>query len=101
MSQADWYAGYPNYPAFAGTQTSEAAADQIKGHRKSLQISVYLALKERPRTCEEIVNDLGIKHQTAGPRIRELALGNHIKPSGLVRKTSSGRNAIVWEACDA
>lgn len=100
MTQPDWYAGYPNYPAFAGTQTSEEAADFIKGRRKSLQIAVYAALKDKPRTCEEIENDLGIKHQTAGPRIRELALGKHIKPSGLVRKTSSGRNAIVWEVCD-
>lgn len=100
MTEANWYAGYPNYPAFAGTQTSEEAADSIKGARTSLQVRIFQALKERPRTCEEIENDLDIKHQTAGPRIRELALGNHIRPSGNVRKTGSGRNAIVWEVCD-
>lgn len=100
MSQIDIFAGYPNYPYYAGTETSAEAADGIVAHRSALLMKVYSAIKKKPQTCWELEQLTGLAHQTASARIRELALQNHVRPSGLVRPTGSGRKAIVWEVCD-
>jgi len=47
-------------------------------------------------TCDEIESALGILHQTASPRVRELAQKSYIHDSGVERRTRSGRQAIVW-----
>jgi len=49
------------------------------------------------RTCDEIEEVTGLKHQTASARVRELADLEEIVPIG-TRLTRSGRKAVVW-AC--
>jgi hypothetical protein len=47
-------------------------------------------------TGEEVCLATGLKAQTATARIRGLVLKGRLIDSGLVRRTSSGRSAIVW-----
>lgn len=49
-------------------------------------------------TCDEIEEKLNMSHQTVSARVRGLVRkGGFIVDSGKVRKTRSGRNAIVWK----
>lgn len=47
-------------------------------------------------TCDEIEQQLGMKHQTVSARIRELVQKDKIEDTGMRRKTRSGSKAIVW-----
>ena len=47
-------------------------------------------------TCDEIESAMGILHQTASPRVRELVQKSYLHDSGTERKTRSRRMAIVW-----
>jgi hypothetical protein len=53
------------------------------------------AIKRTPRTCDEIMS-LGWAHQSASAGINWLMRQGHIVDSGIRRKTSMGRKAIVW-----
>ena len=48
-------------------------------------------------TCEEVEMALGLRHQTASARIRELALAGHVA-SVKKRRNVTGRRAWVWES---
>ena len=107
------YGGTP--PFEAGSETSEEAAHQMKLGAGSIRSKVYQYVLDRGpvshgttlsgkliaiggATDDEIEEDLELRHQTASPRRRELVLGKLLRDSGCVRQTSSGRNAVVWEA---
>lgn len=61
--------------------------------------TMYNRLKRRPKqgfTCQELEQDLGVSHPTASARLVDLRYSGLIVDSGERRKTTSGRNAIVW-----
>jgi hypothetical protein len=53
---------------------------------------------ETGATCEELGYDLDLRHQTCGPRLKELATAGRVVDTGMRRRTHSGRKAIVWLA---
>ena len=83
---------------FEAAFTSRTAHDSIKPDKASLQSKVFDLIHNRGpygATCDEVEHSLGMRHQTASARVRELALAGRIKVNG-TRKTSSGRPARVY-----
>jgi hypothetical protein len=90
-------------PAVRGSVTSAQAADSLDARRlNALQRSVLELLRENPHglTDEEQQHALGMNPSTQRPRRIELARRGLIVESG-TRKTSSGRNAVVWRVASA
>lgn len=84
-------------PFVAGSDTSEAAAISVSGCAKTMQEVIRrLFVYHGGLTCDEVERSLGLRHQTASARIRDLALRSHIVDSGERRVTRSGRKAVVW-----
>jgi response regulator of citrate/malate metabolism len=52
-------------------------------------------------TCDEIEEQLDLRHQTASARLHELMKLGKIQDSGARRDTRSGRGAIVWRVTGA
>ena len=85
-------------PAVRGSVTSAQAADSLDAKRlNALQRSVLELLRENPHglTDEEQQHALGMNPSTQRPRRIELARRGLIVEAG-TRRTSSGRNAVVW-----
>lgn len=93
----DLYGGRP--PFVRGSDTSEEAAESVIGITGKLRRMVYEEIWRASdgRTCDEVEERLGMRHQTASARIRELSQKGHIRDSGLRRTTRSGRPATVWK----
>ena len=87
-------------PAQHHSRTSMEAAEAIRPKVNSLQKRVLAYLRacgSYGATDEEMQDALGLEGSTQRPRRRELQQQGLITgPEGLVRKTSSGRNAQVW-----
>jgi predicted transcriptional regulator len=84
-------------PFVSGCDTSESAADSMTGHVTALRAKVLQQIKTmRDATCDEVEAKLGMSHQTASARIRELSLMGFIEDTGTRRKTRSGRSARVY-----
>lgn len=49
-------------------------------------------------SCDRLEVLLGMKHQTASARLRDLAIAGKIVDSGRRETTSTGRKAICWKA---
>ncbi len=58
--------------------------------------AILMALKEQPRTCEELGQIIGAVHQTASSAIAALRDAHEVIDSGQKRDTTKGRAAIVW-----
>jgi hypothetical protein len=81
--------------------TSFAAAVSIEPHAGTLRAEVLSLIRDWGkfgRTDDEIEMKLGLRHQTASARRRELVLAGLIVDSGRKRATRSGRMAVVWVA---
>jgi len=92
---------YPGY--VTGSDTSEAAAESIKGFAGSLRYRILQYILSRGQegaTDDEIERFFGMRHQTVSARRRELVQQGHIETSELRRRTSSGRTATVWKAVE-
>ncbi len=89
---------HQGFPPFTNSDTSFQAADSIKGVAVSLRLKVFRYIERAPATCDEIEEGLGMRHQTASARIRDLAKLDILEDSGHRRKTRSGRLATVWQA---
>src|SRR5262245_5062830 len=92
---------YPERPGFVrGCDTSADAADSLDdGILTRLRAKVFAVIDargERGATCDEIEQALGLRHQTAGARIRELVLGGFVADTGKRRTTRSGRPARIY-----
>lgn len=93
---------FPAEPGFvAGSDTSEAAAESVRLDAGEMRARVLGYIRRVAATCDEIEVALGMRHQTASARIRELALLGRIVDSGIRRQTRSGRFAVVWSDADA
>ena len=93
------YGLFDGIPPHQDGATSTQAAYGIVEHVNRLQEMVIDALKSRGdfgATDEELMEDTGLGGSTLRPRRRELQLRGILVDSGSVRKTRSGRRAIVW-----
>lgn len=81
---------------YSNPTTSKAGAESMKTTMSALAQRILEAIKARPRTCDELENELNLSHQTCSARIRHLVLKNEVVDSGEKRFTASGRKAIVW-----
>lgn len=83
------------------TDTSIAAAAGLGDRAPSMRQRVHNALRFLGgATDEELERHLNGRHQTISARRRELVLKGLARDSGERRKTSSGRDAIVWVTHD-
>ena len=88
-------------PFVAGSETSEEAAKSIDaGSIRSRVRSLIEDMGCLGATDEELEKKLDMRHQTVSARRRELVLMGKAKDSGVKRRTTSGRKAVVWIACD-
>ena len=88
-------------PFVAGSETSEEAAKSIDAG--SIRSRVHKIIEDMDclgATDEELERRLSMRHQTVSARRRELVLMGRVKDSGVKRRTTSGRKAVVWIACD-
>jgi len=78
------------------------AAAQIAKPSKTLRDKVHVYLKARSdgATDEEISIDLELQSDTARPRRRELQIAGLVVDSGLTRKTTNNREAVVWKTIE-
>lgn len=93
------YDGHP--PHVAGSYTSKEAADKIEPRRRSMKRRIAALFESRGRhglTDDEIEWSLGMKHQTASARRRELELEHLIEKTTKRRRTRSttGATAAVY-----
>lgn len=86
---------------FSNPTTSKAAADAARPFAGRLAAEVLEFVRGKGgATCDEVEQEMGLVHQTASARIRELALRGEIEDSGRKRPTRSQRMAIVWQAVE-
>lgn len=99
MTPTTEYYLYRGIPPHVPTDTSRQAALEILPHVSRLAREVYQLLKRTEgATCWGVEQDLGMSHQTASARIRELVLSGLAEATPARRRTGSGRLAIVWRA---
>ena len=84
-------------PYVKGSTTSQQAALSVTESVGNLREKVLLAISQRPITDEEGIELTGLNPSTYRPRRVELAKMGVIEGRG-VRRTSSGRSAVVWGA---
>lgn len=89
------YGGDPPY--VAGSDTSLAARDDIRESVNALQARVLALLAEAPRTDEEMQTAGRFLGNTQRPRRIELAQLGMVCDSGVRRRTSRGKTAVVWQ----
>lgn len=83
-------------PFQAHSGTSREAASVIKGKTARLRELVLEELRRTPSTDEELANALTLSGNTCRPRRVELVELGLVEDSGNRRKTTAGRNAVVW-----
>tara|TARA_R100000808_G_scaffold3230_4_gene11636 strand:+ start:1997 stop:2290 length:294 start_codon:yes stop_codon:yes gene_type:complete len=90
---------YPHIPALGKRETSRAAAETLK-NPNSLRALALKAIQtaEQGLTADEIASYLRVSKLSIRPRITELNRLHEIFDSGIRRKNSSGKKAIVWLA---
>ena len=85
-------------PYVPDSDTSREAAESVRSVVSSVRVRVYEYVRERGRegaTSDEVEAALGLRHQTASARIRELVKKGVLTNSGARRRTRSGRTARV------
>lgn len=89
---------YPEAPGVKAPHrdTSQAAADGIAPEVKSLRARVYDAIKDCPRSPEQIADHLGVPLMNVRPRTSELSAKGLIEDSGLRGIADGGRQSIIW-----
>lgn len=87
-------------PPHNGTETSRAAAEQIKPNADTLRARVLEYLQSQPdgATDEQMQLALGMAGNTQRPRRQELEKMGLVRATDRTRATRSGRQATVWEA---
>ena len=86
-------------PFVAGSDTSEAAARSVEATAPRDQDRILASVGARHSdgmTCDELEVALGLSHQTASARVRDLVKAGRIIDSGKRRKTRTGRSAAVY-----
>ena len=86
-------------PHVAGSDTSRAAAEAIRPLAPRQQDRALASISARHSdgmTCDEVEMALGMSHQTASARVRDLVKAGAIVDSGKRRPTRTGRKAAVY-----
>jgi hypothetical protein len=86
---------YPERPGYERPQTSQAAAHSLDADSLRAKVLDFIKSRSDGATSDEVEIALGLRHQTASARIRELVLMGRLRKPGNTRKTSSGRSAEV------
>jgi transcription initiation factor IIE alpha subunit len=89
------YVGVP----YSDLDTSLEAARSYAEHASTDSTRVLRVIRflgDHGATDDEIEQALGMPHQTASARRRDLVIAGMVVDSGLRRRTRSGRNAKVW-----
>lgn len=91
---------YPESPGYVkDSETSKAGAARTEPSAMAMRGTVEQYIRERGgATCDEVEVALGMRHQTASARIRELVLAERLIDTGDTRKTRSGSLARVYRA---
>jgi hypothetical protein len=87
--------------AVRGSSTSRAAAESLGDSALThLRLLVYGFVRDRAQgaTCDEAEAALGLRHQTASARLRELFLAGWVFTTGETRLTRARRQARVYRA---
>ena len=94
----------PTLPHVKDSGTSRAAADSMVAHARPMREQVFEYIKaqgERGATDDEIEVALGMRHQSASPRRRDLEKKYEaIYLTNETRPTRSGRQAGVYRAVE-
>ena len=85
----------PQSPGYKGTDTSKAAAEEVKPTKAILQEACLICLLTGPQTADEIADFLELSVLSVRPRISELKLLGLIEDTGTRRKNISGKSAAV------
>ncbi len=91
------YGGTP--PHVDGSDTSLDAAERIRDYVGPMAFKIYHLVHQsgvRGMTIDEIEAETEIRHQTAGPRVREMVLTGALLRTEERRRTRSGRFADVY-----
>jgi hypothetical protein len=91
------YGSQGDVPYEVTSDTSADAAASVEQELTRLEARVYAALRDSPRTCDEVEIVTGLSHQTASARVRGLVLRDRVADSGRRGRTRSGRMAVIWE----
>ena len=87
-------------PFARGSHTSRAAAESMVSPAATYRGQVLAFIRDRGdygATADEVQVTLGLTHQNCSARVSELASKfKVIVPSGRMRPTRSGRNAVVY-----
>ncbi|WP_288935105.1 hypothetical protein [uncultured Sphingomonas sp.] len=88
---------YPLAPGSQDRETSRAAAEQAVATAPLLRARA-LDVVERSNglTADEVAGRLGLSILSIRPRLTELSRLGKVRDSGIRRKNTSGRSAIVW-----
>lgn len=88
---------YDGRPPAEPVETSREAAEAITPASGSLRRHVLALFQTWPYglTSDDVEVKLGLRHQTASARVRELVLLGFCRVTSQRRKTRSGRNAFV------
>ena len=73
----------------------------VSGRKRTQRERIYLALLERPATCEELSFRLYMRYTTVSARLAELKADRFITPSGEERRTTGRDWASVMRALTA
>ena len=95
---------YPDTPGFQKTDTSFAAAQDMRSVAQVIQGKAYAAICRagtRGLTTEELSVCLDINYRSVQPRTSELRCKGVIKDSGRRRPNVSRKMAIVWITDDS
>lgn len=93
----DLYGGVPPHERSSGTSRAAAiSVTETAGTLRSKVLAHVRSCGPAGATCDEVEEALGLRHQTASARMRELALKSMIVMAGERRVTRSGRYAEVW-----
>ena len=88
------------YVAKSPTSREAAWFAEPFANSKREKIFLYLLRSNNGATDHEIQREVNIQPSTERPRRGDLVDVGLVEDSGRTRKTASGRQAVVWVACD-
>ena len=92
---------YPDAPGHRGVETSIEAAEAIApklGRLQRMAEDAILGAGPNGLTADELADRLELDRYSIQPRTSELKAKGRIIDSGLRRRNSTGKRAVVWVA---
>ena len=92
---------YPIQPSVGVRDTSRQSAEAIAPRVPTLRERALELIRQTPRTADECADIMSESILAIRPRVAECVAMGDLVDSGVRRKNSSGRSAIVWKAVEA